>query len=154
MHTKIFKQGQRYELASSESKDGIPRFSFTVLDAQDEKLFNQKTVGVFVVPIGCEREMDIFNVVKQRALFDIAPFARLIIVILGRAHKYESLNQIKEELNPKIVELIPPDCVNKEKIVIFSTNETLHVRDYVFEDNQMWVTDTQETADGTSQFLR
>jgi len=95
MHTKIFKQGQRYELASSETKDGIPRFSFTVLDAQDEILFNQKTVGVFVVPIGCEREMDIYNVVKQRALFDIAPFARLIIVILGRAHKYESLDQIK-----------------------------------------------------------
>lgn len=52
------------------------------------------------------------------------------------------------------MELIPPDCINKDKIMIFSTNETLHVRDYVYEDNQMWVTDTQETADGTSQFLR
>ena len=94
--------------------------------------------------------MDIYNIVKQRALFEIAPFARLIIVILGKGHKYESLNQIKEELNPKILDLTPPDCTNVAQIPIFSTNETLHVRDYVYEDAQMWVCDSQETVEGNS----
>jgi len=118
-------------------------------------LFGAKTVGVFVVPLGVEREMDILNEVEQRALFDVAQFARLIIVILGKNHKYESLDQIKDELNPKILELTPPDCTNRQSIPYMSTNKTLHVRDYVYEDAQMWVQDFQETAaDGTSQYLR
>jgi hypothetical protein len=135
----MFKQGQRYELASSEMKDNVPRYSLTVLDTQDESLLAQKTVGVFVVPLGVEREMDIYNEVEQRALFEVAKFARLIIVILGKTHKYESIDQIKEELNAKILGLTPPDCANQSSIPYMSTNKTLHVRDYVYEDAEMWV---------------
>ena len=71
-HTKVFKLGQRFELATSDKIEGVPRYSLTVLDAQDEKLFGAKTVGVFVVPLGVEREMDIFNEAEQRALFSVA----------------------------------------------------------------------------------
>jgi hypothetical protein len=35
-----------------------------------------------------EREMNIHDQFEQRALFDVAQFCRLIIVILGRAHTY------------------------------------------------------------------
>lgn len=62
------------------------------------------------MPLGMEREMNIYNEYEQRALFDVAQFTRLIIVILGRSHNYKSLDQIKEELNPKILDLTPPDC--------------------------------------------
>ena len=151
----MFKKGQRYELSSSEMKDNVPRYSLTVLDALDDFLLKQKTVGVFVVPLGVEREMDIYNEAEQRALFEVAKFARLIIVILGKTHKYESLDQIKEELNSKILDLTPPDCTNRHSIPYLSTNKTLHVRDYVYEDSEMWVQDFQETGeDGQSQFLR
>jgi hypothetical protein len=89
---------------------------------------------VFVVPLGVEREMDIFNIEEQRALFKVAQFTRLIIVILGKNHKYESLDLIKTELNPKILDLAPSDCSNISAIPYMSTNKTLHVRDYVYED--------------------
>jgi hypothetical protein len=94
-----------------------------------------------VVPLGVEREMDIHSEERQRALFDDAHFSRLIIVILGRNHKYESLEHIKAELNQRILELTPPDCSNRSGIPYMSTSKTLHVRDYVFEDSQMWVQD-------------
>jgi hypothetical protein len=109
----MFKKGQRYELTSSEIKDNIPRYTVTVLDTQDDVLLANKTVGVFVVPLGVEREMDIFNESEQRALFAVAKFSRLIIVVLGKSHKYESLEQIKTELNAKILDLTPLDCSNR-----------------------------------------
>ena len=79
----------------------------------------------------------------------------MIIVILGRSHKYESLDQIKDELNPKILDLAPGYCTNRTSIPYMSTNKTLHVRDYVFEDEQMWVQDYQDTKeDGSTMYLR
>ena len=107
------------------------------------------------MPLGMEREMNIHDQFEQRALFDVAQFCRLIIVILGRAHTYKSLDQIKEELNPKILDLTPPECSNRQTIPYMSTNKTLHVAEYVYEDTQMWVQDFQDTAeDCTTQYLR
>ena len=72
-HTKIFRKGQKFELSTSQAVDGVPRYSLIVIDVEDEKLFAQKTVGVFVVPLGTEREMDIFSEATQvvQAIFNL-----------------------------------------------------------------------------------
>ena len=36
-------------------------------------------------------------------------FARLVVVTLSRHHKYDSIDKIKEELSPHMMELSPPD---------------------------------------------
>jgi hypothetical protein len=38
----------------------------TVLDADDDKILTERTLGVFVVPLGVEREMDIHSEETQR----------------------------------------------------------------------------------------
>jgi len=51
---------------------------------------------------------------------------RLIIVILGRGHQYESLDKIKEELNPGVMSLMPADCANADNIPYLSTSHVIH----------------------------
>lgn len=46
----------------------------------------------FVVPLGCEREMDILNPDKQLALLEQIGTTRVVIVVLGRGHQYENLD--------------------------------------------------------------
>ena len=59
---------------------------------------------------------------------------RLVIVILGRGHSYESLDKIKEELNPGIVSLVPADCANADSIPYLSSSRVIHLREVVFEN--------------------
>ena len=59
---------------------------------------------------------------------------RLVIVILGRGHTYESLDKIKEELNPGIVSLVPADCANADSILYLSSSRVIHLREIVFEN--------------------
>ena len=61
----------------------------------------------FVVPLGAEREMDIHNSERQLEILEQTGMTRLIIVILGRGHHYDSLDSIKQELNPGVVSLVP-----------------------------------------------
>ena len=46
----------------------------------------------FVVPLGCEREMDIHDAEKQVSVLEQTGMSRLVIVVLGRGHQYESLD--------------------------------------------------------------
>ena len=105
-----------------------------VRDAENEALFAQKTMCCFVVPLGCEREMDIFNPEKQISLLEQIGNTRLIIVVLGRGHTYESLDKIKEELNPGIVSMIPEECTNAQSIPYLSSSRVIHLRELVFEN--------------------
>lgn len=43
----------------------MPRYTLIVRDTLDEATFSKRTMCCFVVPLGCEREMDIFNEEKQ-----------------------------------------------------------------------------------------
>jgi hypothetical protein len=72
---------------------------------------------------------------------DQTGFSRLVIVVLGRGHKYVSLQEIQDELSPKIMDLCPTDCKNKEKIPYLSTNSQLHVREIVHEEETFYVED-------------
>ena len=82
--------------------------------------------------------------------------ARLVIVILGRGHTYESLDQIKEELNPGIISLMPEDCSNAQNIPYMSTSHIIHQREVVFENAKLIIEDykQQDDANGEAQVLR
>ena len=56
-----FKKGQFFQQYTEQTVDGIPRYNLIVRDAENEAQFAQKTMCCFVVPLGCEREMDIYN---------------------------------------------------------------------------------------------
>lgn len=70
--------------------------------------------------------------------------SRLVIVILGRGHQYESLDKIKEELNPGIISLKPADCSNASNIPYLSTSKIIHLREVVFENTELIVEDFVE----------
>ena len=110
----------------------------------------------FVVPLGCEREMDIHNPEKQLQVLEQTGMTRLVIVILGKGHQYESLDKIKEELNPGIVSLMPSECSNATSIPYLSTSRVLHLREVVFESASIIIEDfVQQKEEGEEpQVLR
>ncbi len=76
-----------------------------------------------------------------------------MIVVLGRGHKYTSLQQIQDELSPKVMDLCPSDCANREKIPFLSTNTQLHVRETVFEDSKLYIEDYIESAADAEELI-
>ena len=66
---------------------------------------------------------------------------RLVIVILGRGHQYENLDQIKQELNPGIISLMPSDCENAANIPYYSSGHCIHLREVVFENDKIIIED-------------
>jgi len=105
----------------------------------------------FVVPLGCEREMDIHNAEKQMALLDQTGMTRLVIVILGRGHTYENLDQIKLELNPGVVSLMPADCSNAGKIPYLSSSRIIHLREVVYENDQFIIEDFVQQGEDSEE---
>jgi len=74
-------------------------------------------------------------------------------VVLGRGHKYESLQLIQDELSPQIMEICPQDCSNKDKIPYLSTNTQLHVRETIYEDKQFIVEDYVDSLPGDEELI-
>jgi len=62
-----------------------------VIDSDEQIDLDKKTLGCFVVPLGLEREMRIDTYEAQTKIRKQTGFSRLVIVVLGRGHKYLSL---------------------------------------------------------------
>mmetsp|Transcript_32806 Transcript_32806/g.43244 ORF Transcript_32806/g.43244 Transcript_32806/m.43244 type:complete len:80 (+) Transcript_32806:195-434(+) len=69
---------------------------------------------------------------------------RLVIVILGRGHEYENLDQIKQELSPGVVSLMPADCANANNIPYLSTSHVIHQREVIFENDKLIIEDYKQ----------
>ena len=91
--------------------------------------------------------MDIHNPEKQLSLLEQTGMTRLVIVILGRGHQYESLDQIKEELSPGVVSLMPQDCENANNIPYLSTSHVIHQREVIFENERIIIEDYKQQDD-------
>jgi len=65
--------------------------------------------------------------------------------VLGRYHNYTDLQQIQDELSPKILDLTPANCCNKEKIPYLSSRNQLRVRETVFQDTELCIEDVIDT---------
>lgn len=88
--TTEWSKGQSFELETEEAIDGVPRYRLLIRDHTGQA-FAKKTMGVFVVPLGMEREMQILLPSAQEKLRDQADFSRLVIVLLSKGHTYASL---------------------------------------------------------------
>lgn len=149
---KEFKRGQHYQVQTDDMMFGRPRYTLNVIDADDQDLL-KKAMGVFVVPLGAEREMQVDEFESQKKIRQQTGFSRLVIVVLGRGHKYESLKQIQDELNPKVMDLCPSDCSNRSQIPYLSTNSHLHVRDTVHYDKTLYIEDYIESEVGAEELV-
>ena len=98
-------------------------------------------MAVFVVPRGTERDLEIESEEAQAQIHDSVAHTRLVIVTLGKGQIFESLDQIQEELNPKIVDIIPTDCTNRTKVPYISTSKILHQKETVYESKNLRVED-------------
>ena len=110
-------------------------------DHSDDEMFAKRNMAVFVVPRGAERDLNIDSEEAQAQVHDSAGHTRLVIVTLGKGQSFESLDQIKDELNPKIVDIIPSDCTNRNQVPYFSTSTTLHQKETVHENKTLRVED-------------
>ena len=119
---KVFKSGQKFEQHTDNFVNGKPRYSLIVRDSANPIVLAACTVACFVVPLGAEKELNIYDEEAQIQILDQTNMSRLVIVILGRGHKYESLDQIKEELNGQIIALMPQTCQNSGNIPYMSTS--------------------------------
>jgi len=131
---------------TSELIKGKPRYTLNVVDADTQEILDRKNMGVFVVPLGCERELNIDSYEAQNDVSHQVNMARLVIVVLGRAHKYKDLQQVQDELSAMILDLCPSSCVNKENIPFLTSRNNLHVRELVYEDLEVVVEDVIDVS--------
>jgi hypothetical protein len=54
---KEFRPSFRYNVETDIAIDGVPRYSLYVIDHSEKSVLTNKTLGVFVVPLGMEREL-------------------------------------------------------------------------------------------------
>jgi len=54
---KEFKLSSRFNVETDIAIDQIPRYTLYVIDSSDLSILEKKQLGVFVVPLGMEREL-------------------------------------------------------------------------------------------------
>lgn len=115
---KELNLGQKYELLCFDKNQttDVPRYTLTVIDANDAKVLKKRTCGAFITPQGKERDTMISTEVGKISLCEQAGYSRLIIITLNHGHKFESIETVKTELSPKVVELAPQNCSNYKEI--------------------------------------
>ena len=79
--------------------------------------------------------------------------SRLVFAILGKGHRYESLETIKSDLNPFIVKVTPQACQNADQIQYLSTSTTFSQSCTVFENDRITVEDFSEGDDVRRQLI-
>ena len=121
------------------------RYTLTVVDQKPSKSLRGK-FAIFIVPQGREHEW-MFSVEEgQKQLAVSAGFERLVIVSLSRAHSYENIENIKEELSSKVMEFSQNDVTSAAQVPFLSIGNDVGNRkvvhkgcsaytgDYVIED--------------------
>jgi hypothetical protein len=101
--------GQKYELFCFDKtqKTDVPRYTLTVVDNNDPKILKKRTCAAFITPQGKERDTMISTEVGKITLCQQAGYSRLIIITLNHGHKFNSIETVKNELSPKVVDLAP-----------------------------------------------
>lgn len=85
--------------------EDTPRYTLYVVDQKKTQAINK--YAVFIVPQGRESEWLFGTPAGRRQLQDSARFGRLVVAVLRRGHKFESLDAVKEELAHAAKMLIP-----------------------------------------------
>jgi hypothetical protein len=75
-----------------------------------------------------------------------AGYSRLIIITLNHGHKFDSIETVKSELSPKVVELAPQQCTNYKEIPFLTIGKDIGERNQVFksDDGTIFVEDLKD----------
>lgn len=114
---KSLDPGRQYEMHCFDYKSSVsqtlPKYTLWVVDSDDVVLKNQSpNIAALICPQGKERESLFSTELGRQNLCKQAKVSRIVIVLLGHGHVFESLDIVKDELNAKILELAPDFCSN------------------------------------------
>lgn len=145
---KELNLGQRYELYVYDKTKSttLPRYTLTVIDSNDAKILKKRTCGAFITPQGKERDSMISTEVGKFQLSAQAGYSRLIIITLSHGHKFDSIETVKNELSPKVIELAPKNCSNYKEIPFLTIGTDIGERHEVFrtDDGSIFIEDLKD----------
>lgn len=84
-----------------------------------------------------------------------AGYSRLIIITLNHGHKFDSIETVKTELSPKVVDLAPQNCANYKEIPFLTIGQDIGQRQEVYRspDGSIFVEDLKDGTE-TSEYYR
>lgn len=88
---KEFRKGQKFAVQTDDQINGKARYTLNVVDSNLDENLNKRNMGCFVVPLGCERELQIDSFEAQVDISDQCGMSRIVIVVLSKGHKYKDL---------------------------------------------------------------
>ncbi|KAI0218062.1 eEF1A lysine and N-terminal methyltransferase [Lamellibrachia satsuma] len=119
---KVTGENISFDLYSAESS--TPRYTLHIVDS-NKRLGNK--FAIFIVPEGREIEWLFSTKDGREDLCHSAGFERLVVVTLHRGHCYGNLDNVKEELSGKVMELAPSGIGSKQ-VPFLSVGEDIHCR--------------------------
>uniref|UniRef100_A0AAF5PJ06 Spermine/spermidine synthase n=1 Tax=Wuchereria bancrofti TaxID=6293 RepID=A0AAF5PJ06_WUCBA len=96
--------------------DEKPRYRIAVLD--DPKVSELCSFAVFIVPVGRDRDWFFATERGRSSLRKQCDKDRLAVATLYREQKYESMEQVKDELGPYVIQLTPSSMLQARKSVV------------------------------------
>lgn len=75
--------------------------------------------------------------------------SRLIVIFLGHGHKFDSLKEVQEELNGKILDLAPGGCSNISQIPIMTAGEDIGSKSIIDTGVEGLIVQDLKSASGT-----
>jgi hypothetical protein len=89
---KEFRKGQKFTVHSSTVMiNNKPRYTLHVVDSNDLAVLSKKNMGCFVVPLGCEKELNAEEFEGQNDISEQVGMARLVIVTLAKGFAYRDM---------------------------------------------------------------
>lgn len=120
----------------------IPKYFFKIVDSSSPVKLKQKTMAVFIIPIGQESSWTFSTESGLQELLLQIDTSRVVYVILNHGFVFKQLLDIQEELKQVVLALMPPVC-NTSKI-LFMTNGDIGERSLVYSDSRVIVEDVKE----------
>lgn len=108
--------------------NSAPRYQLYVCDRQTTSI-TPLAFAIFIVPKGRETEWLFGNPEGRKQLAESCGAERLIVVHLNRNHSYTGLDEVKQELSQKVMELAPPSHKEGREVPFLSTSEDVGHRE-------------------------
>lgn len=125
--------GEQVSLSLYTEVSSNPRYTLHILDSAHQKFTNK--FGIFIAPEGRETEWMFSTDEGRQQLSQSAGFSRLVVVTLNRTHSYDSLDSIKSELSPHVLELAPPNFKSGSLVPYLSLGDHKGSRTVQFTGN-------------------
>nr|SVE75013.1 EOG090X02SD [Daphnia dolichocephala] len=144
------------ELMDPKSLKDTPKYILFIVDRQCKS--NQK-FAAFVVPQGRETDWLFASAEGRRQLADSAKFQRLIVVHLGRDHKFDTLDSVQTELAGIVSSLQPQGLPPNTQIPFLSLGAQVNQRKEIHRaasdsTGEYVIEEVEEEDDGKPVILR